>query len=760
MRKQWSKVETDFLVSNYPVMSESELCAALGKEWHSVKLKAFKLGIKRRVVIDERVMNTVFEEYQNGVSIFDLVPKYNISTTSFYRFLKTKGLQPNRKFVKIDSESLKKDYLELGKTDLEKKYGNSYTNIKQKARALGLKRPKSFQYYTKTRMLSEGQICALYLQGLNLDEVAREAGITSGGWIGAILERNGVARRQADVTRRCYAVNQGYFSEVNTPTKAYFLGFIAADGCVGSEDNGVSLCIQEEDKYVLEDFRKDLESDLPITTVVHEPVRKNMSGIRIFSEKMVNDLARYSIIPRKTLVLKFPELLPEEFLASFVRGFLDGDGMIYANFKKKYPRVGVNFTSTLDFLTALDRRLVRATGVKPGCIHHVSEKNTYRLFYCKPQDVIALGRFMYSQPGPFLTRKKTKFLSLCNKLEELKVTELFIAKEEWLKLTPHELAMYKFKIFGHYRRYGFPYHKEDLSSTLRDISAMSGRDYSHLIDSTKVLIDKAGISALWPFFPHVWEMRKNTISPMELFKSDSHLKKLIDNRIRYADNMSDAAMRRGLQLMYGGTAYNFRPSAAAAIYQRYCAPESTVWDMSFGFCGRLLGAFASGKVQKYIGTDPCVKTYDAAGKIKDILLGLGKDLKDVSLHCLGSEEFIPEKESLDLCFTSPPYFDTEKYSEEASQSYIKFPTQETWLTGFMRKTLENCLHGLKPEGKLVVNIANVSSYPTLETDFLATADKVGFNLQETLKYMMNRKPTADKVLDPFKYEPIFVFSKA
>ena len=79
------------------------------------------------------------------------------------------------------------------------------------------------------------------------------------------------------------------------------------------------------------------------------------------------------------------------------------------------------------------------------------------------------------------------------------------------------------------------------------------------------------------------------------------------------------------------------------------------------------------------------------------------------MYKLGSEEFRPERESLDLCFTSPPYFDTEKYSDEETQSYKKFPTLDGWIDGFMRKTIDNCRYGLKPNGRLIINIDDTST---------------------------------------------------
>ena len=70
-----------------------------------------------------------------------------------------------------------------------------------------------------------------------------------------------------------------------------------------------------------------------------------------------------------------------------------------------------------------------------------------------------------------------------------------------------------------------------------------------------------------------------------------------------------------------------------------------------------------------------------------------------------------------MCFTSPPYFDTEKYSEEPTQSYIKFPKENDWISGFLIKTIKNCHYGLKNEGYLALNIAK--TFEGLSSDFVS-----------------------------------------
>jgi len=77
----------------------------------------------------------------------------------------------------------------------------------------------------------------------------------------------------------------------------------------------------------------------------------------------------------------------------------------------------------------------------------------------------------------------------------------------------------------------------------------------------------------------------------------------------------------------------------------------------------------------------------------------------------------------------------------------------------MRMTLENCHTGLAASGTLVVNIANVASYPNLTEDFLWLARRCGFRHIETLQLTLAAMPGTRKG-SPYKFEPDYVFKKA
>ena len=213
--------------------------------------------------------------------------------------------------------------------------------------------------------------------------------------------------------------------------------------------------------------------------------------------------------------------------------------------------------------------------------------------------------------------------------------------------------------------------------------------------------------------------------------------------------ISDGGMRKQLRIFTGTQSVsNFRPTSAYGIYEYFGG--GVVYDMSSGYGGRLLGSFLSDKVKKYIGVDPCKKTYDGLINLKDDL-----NYKKSELYNIGSEDFIPDKNSLDLCFTSPPYFDTEKYSDEDTQSWKKYQTKNSWLNDFLFTTVKNCIYGLKTDGHLAINISNVKSYTDLEFDFIYM-----MNQFDELKYIDKLFYTLSAInKGGFKYEPIFIFQK-
>ena len=319
-------------------------------------------------------------------------------------------------------------------------------------------------------------------------------------------------------------------------------------------------------------------------------------------------------------------------------------------------------------------------------------------------------------------------------------------------------------IFKYYRKFGFPHYKIREEEKYEHMRKLKKFDIDTIFIDNQIVQTMHCLRLAWTYFPHFWEILCGTAkqTPMEIFQDDKKFKSTIRKCWNWSkkhfkgeenqenNKFHENRLRQSLKI-YTGTqsVSNFRPTAAKLIYEKFGG--EFVWDMSAGWGGRLLGFLASSNTKHYIGTEPSSKTYDG-------LLEMKKDFsylnKEIDIYRLGSEVYVPQKESLDLCFTSPPYFDTEKYSDESTQSYKKFPTQDEWVNGFLRKTIENCYYGLKKGGYMLYNIANTPKYKFIEEQTVKISKELGFAQEDTLQLTLSSVMGAG-----YKYEPIFVFKK-
>lgn len=196
----------------------------------------------------------------------------------------------------------------------------------------------------------------------------------------------------------------------------------------------------------------------------------------------------------------------------------------------------------------------------------------------------------------------------------------------------------------------------------------------------------------------------------------------------------------------------FQPSLAYSIIRKWCPKgEVTYYDPSGGWGTRMLSFACARKGGKYICCEPATLT-------RNDLFSLGQQLEpyiETEVHEKGSEDLRLEKDSVDFIFTSPPYFDLEIYAKEDSQSLRKFPERDEWMKGFLKVTLENCFHALKPDHYAVFNV-----HSGMRAETLVFAKEVGFTLEkeeflELQKMHYNSKEGEDNT----RREPILIFKK-
>lgn len=135
--------------------------------------------------------------------------------------------------------------------------------------------------------------------------------------------------------RHNHALDEGYFESIDTEGKAYWLGFITADGCVsagavganGWMRNQLSVKLKESDAGHLEKLRSALSAEAPVRFVPQATCSHGAVEIAVNSERIVDSLIRLGVTPRKSLVVE-PWSGPAELMRHYWRGMVDGDGTL------------------------------------------------------------------------------------------------------------------------------------------------------------------------------------------------------------------------------------------------------------------------------------------------------------------------------------------------------------------------------------------------------------------------------------------------
>lgn len=222
------------------------------------------------------------------------------------------------------------------------------------------------------------------------------------------------------------------------------------------------------------------------------------------------------------------------------------------------------------------------------------------------------------------------------------------------------------------------------------------------------------------------------------------------------------AVRRALELVTGENVQNFKPQNARSVAEYLCPVLwGNVYDYSAGYGGRLLGITTSNLRYNYTGIDPNTETIEYLHYLNDCIYdsigNRGELIKSVS------ESYQPE--NIDLAFSSPPYFNLEKYSDEPTQCMNQFKTLDEWFDGYVAPTMQNIHASLVSDGIFATNIADYKSYGNKEFKvvdrWIATAEKLGFKHQQTIQMMLNTRPGVgnDKTAGREKWEGVYVFKK-
>lgn len=228
--------------------------------------------------------------------------------------------------------------------------------------------------------------------------------------IRGILTKNGVRLRTFS-ENKSLPFNRAFFKQIDSHEKAYWLGFLYADGNVHKS----TMQVQIMDEGHLDRFKAAMNAEQAVIVWEEDKYR-----FAITSDELIADLARLGVTPRKSLTVGFPsdEQVPTEYINSFMLGYFDGDGSI----QLYQPKVGKrkwNFgiIGTFEFCDAFNQILIRECGLfenKPIKYMRIPEKNIWELHVCGVyrDRLERIYRFLYRDYQLPLARKRDVILDV------------------------------------------------------------------------------------------------------------------------------------------------------------------------------------------------------------------------------------------------------------------------------------------------------------------------------------------------------------
>lgn len=224
-----------------------------------------------------------------------------------------------------------------------------------------------------------------------------------------ILKRRNINKRKFTYYR-VYDLNEDFFEIIDTEEKAYWLGFLYADGC-NSRNRSILLRISERDESHLLKFKKSLSSNAPIYE--HDNGIAISKGVTLHSKKLTSDLSKHGVVVNKTFKTKFPNLPNSTMKRCFIRGYFDGDGSLsFGRTKSNSFYSHFSLSGNKVFLEEIQLFMMKKLNLNKTKI--IKDKTIHRLTYGGRVQSTKVMDWIYKDATIYLDRKYNTYLELKN----------------------------------------------------------------------------------------------------------------------------------------------------------------------------------------------------------------------------------------------------------------------------------------------------------------------------------------------------------
>ena len=228
--------------------------------------------------------------------------------------------------------------------------------------------------------------------------------------ISALLRRHGYKSQSQSELQRKYNIDETFFDVIDTEEKAYFLGFLYADGYNNTDRNSVALSLKEDDKEILEKLNNLLQPNKPLQYVkIKTTNSSNQYRLVIANNHISQKLVELGCDKAKTYSLIFPseKQVPKYLVRHFVRGYFDGDGWV--------GKKAIDVVSTLNFCNSLAEILNQELNVNSYIRARFPErKNNIRQLEINHKQARTFLKWIYNDSAIYLQRKYDKYIKQIN----------------------------------------------------------------------------------------------------------------------------------------------------------------------------------------------------------------------------------------------------------------------------------------------------------------------------------------------------------
>lgn len=244
---------------------------------------------------------------------------------------------------------------------------------------------------------------AAYRAGASLQKAGSLVGYCPEGFRKVLKRLNIPVRNPQESISRRYTLQEDYFRIIDSPEKAWLLGFIATDGLIRTEGQWcLTFGVSRTDRSILVRIAESLGSNAPIrdTQVKDSKSRTCLASFVSFhSVQMVQNLLALGLTPAKSFTVKPPVILPQ-LENSFWLGAFDGDGGLHP---KEGGGYGIHFCGNWNMVSRFADFIHLLTGYKRKPRPQAS---IFQIHYNRTAHVQAVLRAMYQDSPIYLERKR------------------------------------------------------------------------------------------------------------------------------------------------------------------------------------------------------------------------------------------------------------------------------------------------------------------------------------------------------------------